>query len=158
MKLLLPDPKRFIPHRYWIRGGVVGFLICLLLYPFYIFLFAASGGKLGSAVMWPAFATGHGITLLWGFVYPYGLFCPKSLHYSGWSLYPVQGGVACANFGSPNTGYCYDPFMYPSSRCAELSTEISFIIVLVLHLLIYFLIGAGIAILRKRLKDKLPPV
>lgn len=154
MKLPLPNPQYFIQHQYWIRGGAWGLLICLLLYVVFIVLFVVSGGMLSQVMLWPAFITGHGIVLLWNFVHPYGMFCAKTLHYGAWSLEPVQGGVRCSDFGTSNSGYCYDPFMYPDDKCADISGTVSFFIVLILHFIIYFGLGVGFAILRKKFKGK----
>lgn len=152
MKLPLPNPQRFIQHQYWIRGGAWGLLICLTLYVAFIVLFVVSGGLLSQVILWPAIITGHGIVLLWHFVYPYGLFCPQTMQYGGWSIEPVPGGIPCNQYGSE--GYCYAGSLYPEARCADASELVSFFIVLILHFIIYFGLGVGFAILRKRFKEK----
>lgn len=128
-------------------------LVCFLLYPVFLLLFAFFGGLIGQVFLWPALLTGHGIVLLWQFVYPRGLFCPKHLDYGGWSIEPIEpSSIPCNKFGS--AGYCYGGSMVPDERCADQSVTISFFIVLILHFLIYFGIGALIGICRKKWKER----
>lgn len=132
----------------WVASGLLGVSVCLALYAFFYFAFAVSGNGIGSRLVRASLATGHGIVLLWGFVYPYGLFCPKTLQYTGWSVDPSPDSVECNQFGSP--GYCHGAHMYPDDACAQASAMISFVIVIILHFLLYFGIGALFSIFYDR--------
>lgn len=136
----------------WATSGLLGVSICLALYAFFYFAFSISGNAVNPGLLRFSLITGHGIVLLWGFVYPYGSFCPKSLHYNGWSAEPVAGGVACNSLEGP--GYCFDPSMRPDDACADMSGLISFVVVSIAHVMLYFGAGALLSILFVKLAKK----
>lgn len=136
----------------WVASGLLGVSICIALYVFFYSVFSLSRNAVNPGLLRLSMVTGHGIVMLWGFVYPYGLFCPQSTHYSQWSAVPVPGGVPCNEFGSP--GYCLEPSMRPDDACADLSGLIAFVVVLIAHFLIYFGAGALLSILSLKLAKK----
>jgi hypothetical protein len=144
----------FASRKAWLRGGIIGVVICAALYIFYLFLFSASGDGLGQEITIPAMITGHLFSLLSGFVVPYGLFCKKVPMHGSWHRDPVPGGIPCVDQGQ--SGYCSDYFMYPESSCADVSAIISFWVITILLFAIYFAVGAGITVLiEKRRKKKI---
>ena len=140
------------PKRAWVFGGLIGMLVCAVLYVIYASVLTIfRDGPIGQAILYPAMVTGHLFILMWGFVVPYGLFCPNVLQVGGWSRDPMPGYVACVDHGQP--GYC-DYFMYPEAHCANISEGVTGIIALIVFFALYFAIGAGIAIFFERRNAK----
>lgn len=146
-----------LPKRPWLRGGIIGAVICVVLFVFYLFVYfpiidkayADQLEKTGASPAWTTtipLSTGH----LWLYFLhdgAYGLassICPTEPQCYSWSVpdlapnclvpWKEEGIQGCC------TGLDYVP-KRPCTTYVENATMIMFILLLIG---IYFLLGAGI--------------
>lgn len=157
--------KSFLPKKLWLRGGIIGVIVCILLFPFYMFIYFPFVDKIfmqdtviGELVIHstPAWimnvplVTGHFFPFLSSFIVPYGFLCkftePRCDWFISKSIFELEavpsGAVPWTMEGI--TGYCIRPSMSPTNSCANLSEVVIFGGFAALLLGIYFVIGAVI--------------
>jgi hypothetical protein len=149
----IPNP----PKKLWLRGGIIGTIICVVLFGFYIKfyfpLFESEPGLPAWAMTLPL-VTGHLYPVLSGFVIPYGLFCPKTEPIcTQWNAgytpncsrpYTMEGVAGC----------CMNTLLQPTTACAERSEKIGFFALSSILVIIYFFIGAIIGLWLEKRKSK----
>lgn len=134
----------------WLKGGIIGLFVCLVLSLIYIFMYFPIIEKLyGDAIpSWALIApmiTGHAFPLFSIFFVPYGLFCRfTELICTSWSISNGPGGVPWT-LETGEKGYCLNQVMTPTSFCEGVSDAIGFWGLVVLLFALYFLVGALIA-------------
>ncbi len=146
--------KGFLPKRLWLRGGIIGAIVCIVLFLFYIFIYFPTIDKIyaedikayGGTPAWTTtvpLMTGHFFPLLSHFIVPYGFLCEfKEPICTSWSATNEPGGVPWTMEGQ--AGYCIEQTMTPTDSCANLSEAIGFWGLAAMLLGIYFVIGAAI--------------
>jgi len=76
---------KFLPKKLWLRGGIIGVIVCVALFLFYLFIYFPTIDKIytediekySGPPAWTttvALVTGHLFPLLSGFIIPYGFF------------------------------------------------------------------------------------
>ncbi len=146
--------KRSKSKKYVLRGGLIGLFVCLVLFVFYMFLYfpiIENGyrGVMSGWVLVIPLVTGHAFPLLSHFIVPYGFFCKltkpecvnwvadKDLHCVPWTMEGVEG---C----------CREKVMTPTSACDQMSERIGFWGLTIILFGIYFMIGAGIGLIKQK--------
>ncbi len=147
-----------LPKKPWLRGGIIGAAICVLLFLFYFFayfpvidkVYAEQLATQGSTPAWttslPIF-TGH---LIFAFlVEPMGYSLSKQVCAS----HPVCNNWVHADLAPGCTlpwkeegidGCCISPDTAPAEPCGRYVRNITSLSLILLLIGIYFLIGAGI--------------
>lgn len=170
-------PRWFQSRRPWLKGGLGGVGICVLLFLFYIFAYfpiihkvyaddiTAYGGTPAWTTNIPLY-TGHLIPLMSHFVIEgtalVPLFCKATEpvctswvnkeYYEGQNCVPWPGGDR--ETGIEYAGCCEDLIMTPTPECEERVEAIGFFALLLLLLAVYFCIGAIVGLVLGRRKRK----
>ncbi len=156
--------KEFFSKKPWLQGGIMGVIVCILLFLFYIFMYlpaiheiyAEEIAEYGGAPSWTTnvmMVTGHFFPILSGFIVPYGFLCKPTVPVcTYWSAEYEPGGVLWMMEGQP--GYCIEQIMTPANSCANLSETVGFLGLASLLLVVYFVIGAIIGELIQKRKAK----
>ncbi len=136
----------------WLKGGLIGVSVCLLLFIFYLIyipIATDSSGFLSDNAMLLPTITGHTFPLFAHFIVPYGLFCEDTEEQcSYWvSEDTIQEDIVCSTPWEieGNVGCCVEVINTPTDGCAKLSEAVGFFGLLLILLGIYFAVGAGIA-------------
>lgn len=135
---------------HWLRGGLIGVIICIALGFFYIFAYFPTVDKYrdeeGIAPAWTQTLptiTGHFLPLYSSFIVPYGFLCEFSeTTCTQWAADEIPGSTPWTLDGQ--AGYCIAETPIPTSRCAAISETVGFFALSFLLLAIYFFIGAFI--------------
>lgn len=143
-----------LPKKPWLRGGVIGAGICILLFLFYFFVYfpvieqayaeqIASEGTLPSwATTIPTF-TGHLFPLFSHFILPYGFGCEftesRCVH---WAASDFAPNCAVPWVEEGQQGCCLQLIKEPTPACEARSELISFVSLSLILLAVYFVIGA----------------
>ena len=156
--------KSFLPKKLWLRGGITGVIVCLVLFLFYIFMYfpavdksytedtAAYSGTPAWTTTVPL-VTGHFFPLLSGFIIPYGFLCEfTEPNCTLWSATDGAGGSPWIMEGQ--AGYCIKQTRTPTDFCANLSEAVGFWGLAALLTGVYFVIGAVIGGLIQKRKAK----
>lgn len=146
----------------WLKGGIIGALICIILFFFYIFayfpilerVYKDDIEKTGSTPMWtlaiPA-ATGHLFPFFSMFIVPYGFLCDFTEPIcTTWSAIEEPGSTPW-KLETGEAGYCVEQTLTPTDSCANVSDQVGFWGLATGLLAIYFAIGTAIGgIVQKR--------
>ncbi|MBS3116776.1 hypothetical protein J4421_04235 [Candidatus Woesearchaeota archaeon] len=129
----------FRSRKPWLRGGLIGICICLLLFPFYIFIYfpiinnvyadeiKSYGSTPGCTTIIPLL-TGHFIPLISHFLVEGSsvitLFCEaKEPHCTSWAAkeIAVEEGFSCIPWilDSGESGCCQEKILTPTAACSE---------------------------------------
>lgn len=151
----------FKSKRLWLRGGILGVIICLILLPFNLFVYfplivSSYDGMIPSWALIPPMITGHAFPLLSHFIVPYGFLCeftePICTH---WSVKDLAG-PNCVPWTSSegDAGCCIEQTMTPTNTCANISEMVGFFGLLTMLLVAYFILGAVIGRVIEKRKAK----
>lgn len=147
----------FWTKKLWLRGGIIGVLICVVLFFFYVSVLLPNIDRsaLPQWILVLTLATGHLFVIFSGFIIPYGFLCKFTVPTcSNWSAYPQPGSVPW-KLDTGELGYCTLQTMAPTDACARLSEMVGFWGLAILLLTVYFAIGALIGyVIQKRKKSK----
>ncbi len=141
--------KWFFSKKIWLRGGIIGIFVCLILSLFYLFLYfplidSIQGSAMSNSFLIPPLITGHAFPLFSTFIIPYGWLCeftePSCIN---WAAKGVPGATPWT-LETGEQGYCVEQIMNPTSQCAEVSEMLGFWGLVILLFAIYFVIGAGL--------------
>ncbi len=127
----------------YLRGGIIGIIICLILFLFNLYVYfplvTNAEGVVSSWALVPPLITGQLFPMLSIFIVPYGLFTePTCVLWSAEYSYPD-----CIPWETEGVqGCCQEQVMQPTAACDKLSDQIGFIGLSVLLFLAYFLVGA----------------
>ncbi|MBI2146752.1 hypothetical protein HYU22_05430 [Candidatus Woesearchaeota archaeon] len=148
----------FLSKKLWLRGGIIGVIICLVLglFNFFIYFPIANSiydGMIPNWVLIPPMVIGHAFPILSPFIVPYGWLCkftePTCVR---WSAESAPGAIPWTMEGTP--GYCIEQTMAPTSSCANLSEMVSFFGLILLLFIAYFAIGAIVGLIIQKIKMK----
>jgi len=148
----------FLSKRLWLRGGIIGVIVCLVLGLFNLFFYfpvinIVYGGMLPNWVLIPPMITGHAFPILSFFIIPYGWLCKFTEPIcTYWSAESVPGAIPWINEGA--AGYCIEQAMTPTSSCADISEIVGFLGLTLLLLVAYFAIGAIVGLIIQKKKAK----
>lgn len=147
----------------WIKGGLLGFILCVILFLFYIYVYfpminahyAEDIETYGGTPAWttvPPLITGHFFPMLSGFIVPYGFMCeftePVCTY---WSIDPEYSSVPWTMDGQ--AGYCIEQTLTPTDACATASEHIGFWALASALGGVYFAIGAIIGNITEKKKE-----
>ncbi len=148
----------FTSKKLWLRGGMIGVIVCLALFLFNLFIYFpiinhVYGGMTPDGVLILPTITGHVFPILSIFIVPYGWLCkftePTCVH---WSAESAPGAIPWTMEGTP--GYCVEQTMAPTSSCADLSEMVGFFGLILLLFDAYFAIGAIVGLVMQKRKTK----
>ncbi len=175
--------KEKFAKRAWLIGGIIGVVICLILYLFYTFVYfpaftnnfannpsdnsdILSSNNPDSTVQntLPSYAlllptvTGHVIPMMAHFLVPYGMFCeftePVCVLWGAKINLDGSEVKDCVPWTMDGTeGCCMKQITQPTSECADHSEMIGSIALLVILFIIYFMVGAMIGSFIQRRKS-----
>ncbi len=148
----------FFSKKLWIRGGIIGVIVCLILSIFNLFVYfpiidSVFGGMIPNWALVLPIVTGHAFPILSHFIVPYGWFCKfTESTCTSWNIDSTPGAIPWTNDGT--AGYCIERTMSPTSSCENLSEMVGFWGLVLLLFIAYFAIGAivGFVIQKKRAK------
>jgi len=150
--------KWFRSKKLWLRGGIIGVIICFVLFLFNLFIYfpiinSAYGSMIPSEALILPTITGHVFPVLSMFIVPYGWLCkftePTCAY---WSAESAPGAIPWTMEGTP--GYCIEQEMAPTPSCADLSDMIGFFGLILLLFIAYFVIGAIVGLIIQKRKAK----
>lgn len=136
----------FLSKKLWLRGGVIGVMVCLGLGLFNLFIYfpiinRVYGSMTPSWALVPPMITGHTFPILSHFIFPYGWLCKLTQPICvEWSVDSAPGAIPWTMEGTQ--GYCLQQVMTPTSLCADVSEMVGFLGLLLLLFVVYFGIGA----------------
>ncbi|MDP3698696.1 MAG: hypothetical protein Q8R47_03845 [Nanoarchaeota archaeon] len=150
--------KLFQSKPAWLKGGIKGSIICVILFLFYLLIYfpvinniyaediAIYGGTPAWTTAIPLF-TGHLFPLFSGFVVPYGFFCKSTEPIcTQWVIEDIaaEEGLDCVPWidGEGGAGCCIEQSTAPTDTCAKISDGVGFAGLMILLMGIYFVIGA----------------
>lgn len=146
--------KWFLSKKLWLRGGIIGIIVCVVLFLFYVFVYfpvidkvyAEDVATYGGTPAWTTsipMVTGHLFLLFSGFVVPHGFLCEFTEPVcTSWSVINGSGSVPWIVEGQ--AGYCAEQTMTPTNSCAKLSETAGFWGLVAILLGVYFAIGATV--------------
>ncbi len=148
----------FLSRKLWLRGGIMGVVVCLVLGLFNLFIYfpiidRIYEGMLPNWTLIPPMITGHAFPILSQFMVPYGWHCIFTEPIcTNWSADSAPGAIPWTMDG--NAGYCIQQTMTPTASCENLSAIVGFFGLTLLLFVAYFAIGAiiGLIIQKKRAK------
>jgi hypothetical protein len=111
----------------WFKGGIIGMVMCVVIFAAYYVSIFLVGGMLSSRFMMLMTLTGHAVFIYVGFMYPELAICGVSGQACG-SWTAEQG---CLSYHST-----YDPI------CTSIVSRLIFFCLVAILLIIYFGIGA----------------
>ena len=148
--------KWFLSKTLWLRGGIFGVIICIILFLFNTFVYFPLidniyGGNLPQWALIFPMLSGHLFPLFSGFIVPYGFLCKFTVPIcTSWSAFRESGSVPW-RLETGESGYCAVQTMTPTNACANLSEMIGFWGLAILLLAAYFILGAIIGrVIEKR--------
>jgi len=150
--------QRFFPKKLWLRGGIIGVIVCLVLGLFNLFIYfpiinSIYAGMIPSWAFIPPMITGQAFPLLSSYIVPYGWLCKFTEPIcTYWSVESTPGAVPWTMEG--NAGYCIEQTMTPTSSCANISEMLGFLGLILILFVIYFAIGAIIGLRIQKRKAK----
>lgn len=161
----------FKTKKTWLKGGIIGLAICLILGLFYLFIYFPIISKIyiadinsyGGTPEWTTtipIITGHFFPLVSGFIIPYGFLCEFNTPIcTSWAANEALTTEEKTQLCIPKTvegtaGCCLGQTMQPSDLCAALSGIVGFGGLTTLLFLIYFALGAGIGLMVQKVKQK----
>lgn len=153
-----------LPKKPWLRGGIIGAGICVLLFLFYFFAYfpvieqeyldSSSGTIPAWSTTLPLF-TGHLFPLFSHFIWPYGLLCELTeSRCVSWAASDLAPGCAVPWVEEGQQGCCLQLIKEPTPACEARSEMIGFISLSSLLLAAYFVIGAVVGWFLSRKKKK----
>ncbi len=163
--------KWFTSKELWLRGGMIGAVVCVILFLFYLFvyfpvidtIYAERLATEGSTPTWATaipLVTGHFFPLFSHFIVEgysvVPMFCEETeSHCVSWVAeeYAPESGVLCTipwtEEGIP--GCCVRLIRTPTSACDKRVEEVGFFALVLMLIGIYFILGALIGwIVQKR--------
>lgn len=150
----------FTPHfsskKSWLKGGIIGIAVCLLLSLFYAEIYfpildkVYGNNKPSDQALLLPLTTGHIFPFLSGFIVPYGFLCKPTVPFcTEWSISPngLPERLTASPDGVPWTengqqGYCLNVIMQPTTMCANISGQVGFWGLALILLASYFVVGA----------------
>ncbi|MBI4453735.1 hypothetical protein HY636_03770 [Candidatus Woesearchaeota archaeon] len=170
MKTKKRNIKTFVQSKKRILiGGAIGVAICLLLFLFYIFVYFPlidtvyySDSTDGSTPQWllmPPTITGHSFPLFSHFIIEgtsvTTMFCkatnPECVNWGNWALLNKDmAGCDTPWIMEGTAGCCVEKIMAPDESCSEKVEIAGFAILAGLLLVIYFILGAVVALLTQK--------
>jgi len=154
----MPLKKWFLSKKLWLRGGIIGVIICLVLGLFNLFVYfpminSVYRGMIPNWALIPPMITGHAFPILSHFIVPYGWLCKFTEPIcTSWSMESASGSVQWTMEGQ--AGYCIQQTMTPTSACADLSEMVGFWGLVLLLFSAYFAVGAVIGLIIQKKKAK----
>ena len=150
--------KWFFAKKLWLRGGIIGVIVCFVLGLFNLFIYfpmlnRVYAGMIPNGALIPPMITGHAFPILSHFIVPYGWLCKFTQpNCTLWSVGYEPGAIPWTMEGT--AGYCIEQTMTPTSSCADFSEMVGFLGFVFLLFVVYFTIGAivGSIIQMKRAK------
>lgn len=152
----------------WLKGGLKGIIICIILFLFYIvayfpvidYVYAEEVANYGGTPAWTTalpMYTGHFFPLFSSFVVPYGFFCEfTEPTCTRWVIKDIaaEEGLNCVPWidEEGGAGCCIEPSTDPTDTCAKISDGVGFLGLTILLIGIYFTIGAIIGLILERKK------
>lgn len=159
--------KWFRSKKLWLRGGIAGALVCVLLFLFYLYVYTPIlRSRYEDPKMLPSWAqvlptvTGHFVPLLSGFIVPYGFLCEfTEPTCANWKAGECVNGGAPWTMVDPSSlkntpGCCLEKTMQPTAACANLSEMIGFFGLAAILVVIYFIIGSAIGWIMQKIKTR----
>lgn len=146
----------FISKKLWLRGGIIGVIVCLVLGLFNLFIYfpivnKVNGGMIPNWALLPPMITGQAFPILSHFIIPYGWLCKFSeVTCTFWSVKSAPGAIPWTMEGQ--AGYCIEQTMIPTSSCANLSETVGFFGLILILFVAYFFIGAIIGMFIQKKK------
>lgn len=152
----------FLSKKLWLRGGIIGAVVCIVLFLFELFVYLpavdkfyedAGGPPPGSAI--PLFVTGHVYLIFAGFISePARLLCKFTEPFcASWSAVQEPGSEPW-KLETGEAGYCVLKTMTPTTACANFAERVWVVWIAALLLGIYFSIGAIIGLIIQKIKRK----
>jgi hypothetical protein len=148
----------FLSKKLWLRGGIIGIIVCLVLGLFNLFVYfpiinRVYEGMIPNWVLLPPTITGHAFPIFSHFMIPYGWLCKfTEVTCTSWSVESAPGAIPWITEGQ--AGYCIQQTMTPTSSCADLSEIVGFFGLVILLFVAYFLIGTTIGLIIQKKKAK----
>ena len=148
----------FLSKKLWLRGGIIGIIVCLVLGLFNLFVYfpiinRVYEGMIPNWALLPPMITGHVFPFFSHFMIPYGWLCKfTEVTCTSWSVESAPGAIPWTTEGQ--VGYCIQQTMTPTSSCADLSEIIGFFGLIILLFVAYFLIGTTIGLIIQKKKAK----
>ena len=148
----------------WLKGGIIGALVCLALGLFYVAVYFPivenDNGSLPNKALALPLVTGHVVPLFSGFIIPHDLFCPKTeVNYSSWMAKGVPGLETddlpeCVPMVKEGVDGCaYGKYTSATIDCAHVSEKIVTVGSIVLLFVVYFVLGSIIALIIEKKKN-----
>lgn len=122
------------------KGGVIGVFVCMLLLGIYVVAFTIPNSFIMSIISVPMLLTGHAFLISSAFYFQNGINCPLTIREC-----TERGGFPAE---------CTNWILRPEYQCVQNTRWIGFIGVVLLLNIIYYFIGAGIAIYYEKIKSK----
>lgn len=153
--------QRFVAQKTWVKGGIIGVIVCTTMffaYPLIYFPLVENDIGLSDTAMILPTATGHVFPMFMHFIIEGssipGQFCTeRETHCTSWSLAYEEGGVPWTG-PEGGAGYCLHQETTPLSSCIDRVEAAASILSIALLEGIYFIIGAGIAVMIQRRKNR----
>lgn len=135
---------------YWLKGGIAGLLVCVVLFLFYVFLYFPlftddTTGTISNKALVLPMITGQGFLILSHFIIPSGFLCEDSVkECTGWSVEEnLPEDYVCDPLVRESVeGCCTSWTYYPTDTCSILSERVGFFGLMIFLLGIYFMAGA----------------
>ena len=148
----------FLGQKLWLRGGIIGVIVCLILFMFYYAVFSllfkiyGEGEQnlpISGVITTMSVVTGHMFVFFSHDVVPTGLICKATEPVcADWvSKDSIHGtpSPSLVPLTMENTpGYCTDYRMEPTSTCSDKAEKVGFWMFALMLTLIYFCIGAAV--------------
>lgn len=151
----------------WLKGGIIGAIVCILLFFFYMFayfplintIYADDIAIKGYSPEWTTtipLVTGHLFPILSHFIVEgspiNGMFCkPVEPICARWEA-DITPNCISWTLESGEVGCCVEQVMEPTAACTERVEMVVFLIMSFLLVVVYFTIGAVIALIAHKRK------
>jgi len=153
--------QRFAAQKTWIKGGIIGVIVCTAMffaYPLIYFPLVENDVGLSDTAMMLPTATGHVFPMFMHFIVegssiPGQICTERETRCSSWSLANEEGGVPWTD-SEGGAGYCLHQETTPISSCTDRVETAASILSIALLEAVYFIIGAGFAVITERRKMK----
>jgi len=154
--------KWFKSRKPWLRGGIIGVIVCVAIFLIYIFAYYPIISVIyedsvpGGTIILPLI-TGHAFPLLTHFILEspsIPQFCQETeLYCWHWQADMVPDCVPWT-LDSGEVGCCIEQDMVPESSCTERVEGFAFLTFAFILLAVYFAIGAAIGNVKKKRRKK----
>lgn len=153
--------QRFTEQKTWIKGGIIGIAICTIMffvYPLVYFPLVENDIGLPNSAMILPTTTGHVLPMFMHFIIEGssipGQICTETkTECAHWSLAYEEGGVPWDD-SEGGAGYCLEVVEMPLSSCTDRVEAAASILSIALLEALYFIIGAGIAVIIQQRKKQ----